>query len=90
MMAILNPLKAHLSKFMVHRALSDKTLLSLGLLSPLTQVIILNNVIFFCLEIVFTFTNSVNPDEMQHYAAFHLVLHCLQKYSFRGFPNTKD
>ena len=26
---------------------------------------------------------------MQHYAAFHLGLHCLQKYSFRGFPNTK-
>ena len=23
---------------------------------------------------------------MQHYAAFHLGLHCLQKYSFRGFP----
>ena len=32
---------------------------------------------------------SVDPDEMQHYAAFHLGLHCLQKYSFRGFPNTK-
>ena len=26
---------------------------------------------------------------MQHYAAFHLGLHCLQKYSFRGFRNTK-
>ena len=26
---------------------------------------------------------------MQHYAAFHLGLHCLQKYSFRGFPDTK-
>ena len=23
---------------------------------------------------------------MQHYAAFHLGLHCLQKYLFRGFP----
>ena len=22
---------------------------------------------------------------MQHYAAFHLSLHCLQKYSFRGY-----
>ena len=30
----------------------------------------------------------VNPNEMQHYAAFHLGLHCLQKYSFRGFPRT--
>ena len=47
MLAILNSLNAHnlpifqtmlmilLSKFMVHRALSDKTYLSLGLLSPL-------------------------------------------------------
>ena len=25
---------------------------------------------------------------MQHYAAFHLGLHCLQKYSLRRFPNT--
>ena len=48
MLAILNSLNAHnlpillpilmilVSKFMVHRALSDKTYLSLGLLSPLT------------------------------------------------------
>ena len=27
----------------------------------------------------FTLTNSVDPDEMQHYASFHLSLHCLQK-----------
>ena len=26
---------------------------------------------------------------MQHYAAFHLGLHCLQKCFFRGFPKTK-
>ena len=38
---------------------------------------------------LFTFTNCVDPDEMQHYAAFHLGLHCLQKYPFRGLPNTK-
>ena len=44
----------------------------------------------FCLNIFFfTFTNSVDPDEMQHFAAFHLGLQCLQKYSFRGFLNTK-
>ena len=36
--------------------------------------------IFFCLYIFFTFTNSVDPDEMQHYAAFHLGLHCSRKY----------
>ena len=40
-------------------------------------------------EYIFTFTNSLDRDKMQHYAAFHLGLHCLQKYSFRGFPNTK-
>ena len=44
---------------------------------------------FFCLKIVLAFTNSVDPDEMQHFAAFHLGLHCLQKYPFKGFPNTK-
>ena len=49
MLAILNLLNAHnfpifqpilmilVSKFMVHRALSDKTYLSLGLLSPLNM-----------------------------------------------------
>ena len=26
---------------------------------------------------------------MQHYAAFHLGLHCLQKYLFWGFPEYK-
>ena len=35
-------------------------------------------------ELFFTFTNSVDPDEMPHYGAFHLGLHCLKKY-----PNTK-
>ena len=29
--------------------------------------------------------NSVEPGEMQHYAAFHLGLHCLPKYLLRGF-----
>ena len=48
-----------------------------------------NNTVLFCLKILFTFTNSVDPDEMQHEAAFHLGLHCLQKYSFRGFPKYK-
>ena len=28
-------------------------------------------------EDLFTITNSVDPDEMQHYAAFHLCIHCL-------------
>ena len=45
---------------------------------------------FFCLEIVITFTNSVDPDEMQHYAAFHMGHYCFRKYSFRGLQYTKD
>ena len=45
------------------------------------------NIVFFCLNIFFTFLYSVDPDEM-HYAAFHLGLHYLQKYSFRVFPYT--
>ena len=28
----------------------------------------------------FNFTNSADPDEMQHNAAFHQGIHCLQKY----------
>ena len=44
------------------------------------------NVLLFCLEIFFTFTNSVDPDEMQHYAVFHLGLCCLQKYCLEVSP----
>ena len=35
-------------------------------------------------------TNIVDPDEMQHHAAFHLalILHCLPKYPLRGFQYT--
>ena len=39
-------------------------------------------------KIIWT-AKSVDPDEMQHYAVFHLGLYCLQKYSFRGIQNTK-
>ena len=42
--------------------------------------------VIFCLKFFFTFANSVDPDEMQHYAAFYLGLHCLQKSLLRGFP----
>ena len=34
-------------------------------------------ILYFCLKIFFTLTNSVDPDEMPHYAAVHLGLHCL-------------
>ena len=34
--------------------------------------------IFFLSEdLFFTLTNSVDPDEMPHYATFHLGVHCL-------------
>ena len=41
------------------------------------------------LKLVLIFANSANPNEMQHYAALNLGLHCLQKYLFRGFQYTK-
>ena len=34
------------------------------------------------LNIAFVLAYSVDPDEMPHYVAFHLGLHCLQKYQF--------
>ena len=40
-------------------------------------------------EMVFTIANIAGPDEMPHIAAFHLGLHCLPKYLFRGFQYTK-
>ena len=49
-------------------------------------VVIISKKMYFCLEIFLTFTNSVDPDKMQHY---HLGLYCLHKYSFRGFPKNK-
>ena len=47
-------------------------------------------ILLFLSEDFFTFSNSVDPDEMQDIAAFHLGFHCLQKYSFRGFPTEPD
>ena len=40
--------------------------------------------------VVLILANSADPDEMQHYAAFHLGLHCLPKYPFMGFPVYKE
>ena len=34
-------------------------------------------IVFHSLKIDFVLTNSVDPDEMLHFAAFHLGLHCL-------------
>ena len=44
---------------------------------------------FWSLKVVFIIANSVDPDEMQQNAAFHLGLHCLPKYPFRGFQYTR-
>ena len=41
------------------------------------------------MRIVFTLTNRVDPDEMQHSSAFHLGLHYLSNYPFRDFQYTK-
>ena len=45
---------------------------------------------FLSLKVVLILANSADPDEMQHYATFHLGLHCLPKYSFRGFQYTNS
>ena len=37
-------------------------------------------------EDLFIFTNSVDPDKMQHYAVFYLGLHCIL---VKGFPRTQ-
>ena len=50
-----------------------------------TQVKNLIFFIFLSLKIV----NNQYPDEMLHYTAFHLVLHCLPKYLFIGIQNEK-
>ena len=45
--------------------------------------------IFLSLKIVLTLTNSVDNDEKPYSLAFHLCLHCLQKYPFRDFQHKK-
>ena len=39
----------------------------------------------FVPEGCFNVSKQNRPDEMQHYAAFHLGLHCLPKYPLRCF-----
>ena len=41
------------------------------------------------IKVVIILANSADPDEMQHNAAFHLGLHYLPEYPFRGFQYTK-
>ena len=49
------------------------------------QVIISKTFIYFySLNIYLVLANSTYPDEMQHYAVFHLGLYCLPKYPLLG------
>ena len=48
-----------------------------------------SKVVFLSLKIYFVLANSADPDEMLHYAAFHLGLHCLPNCPFRGLGSTK-
>ena len=56
-----------------------------------SQIAFLNYDVFLILKVVLVLANSADPDEMQHYAAFHLGLHFFffEKYPFRGYHNTK-
>ena len=49
------------------------------------RISFLNTVVFLSLKIDFVLANSADPDEMSCSEAFHLSLHCLQKYLFRSF-----
>ena len=61
-----------------------------GILNKLRVTCYKFNKFILCpLKIDFVLTNSANPDEIKHNAAFHLGLHCLLKYLFRGFWPTK-
>ena len=53
------------------------------------RLLFTNYDILLSLRIVVTLTSSVDIDQMPHYAAFCLGLHCLSKYLFRGFQITK-
>ena len=54
-----------------------------------SQVVISKIIVVISQKIDFVLANSADPDEMQHYAAFHLGLHCLPKYLFTGFWSSK-
>ena len=41
------------------------------------------------MKIVIILAKSADPDEMTHYAAFHLGLHCFAKVPIEGFQYTK-
>ena len=45
--------------------------------------------VFLLLKIDFILANNAGLDEMPHYAAFHLGLHCLPKYMSTGIQFDK-
>ena len=49
-----------------------------------SKVIFPNKIVLLSLKIVFVLANIVDPDEMLHYTAFHLRLHCLPNDNFRS------
>ena len=49
------------------------------------HAIISKNIVCFSLKIDFVFANSVDPDEMLHFGAFHMGLHCT-KVPIYAFP----
>ena len=53
-------------------------------------VIISNYDAFMSLKSFFILGNSVDPDEMLPYAAFHMGLPCLPKYMFTCIQNEKN
>ena len=42
------------------------------------------------MKIIFISATSADPDEMLHYASFHLGLHCLQIFLFTDIQNVKS
>ena len=51
------------------------------------MLIFQKNIIFLSLKTDFVLANSADLDEMPHYVTFHLSLHCLPMYPFRGFQS---
>ena len=55
-----------------------------------SQVEVYEILMHFCHgDIFFILANRAGPDEMPHYVAFHLGLHCLPKYLFIDIQNEK-
>ena len=46
--------------------------------------------VFLSLLIDYILANNADPDKKLHYAVFHLGLHYLPKYLFKGFRSKKS